>query len=56
MENNNNKIPYFYNEEDLYDFFAAQSQTTQEYFNDFRAKKEDILFENKMNKNVGITE
>ena len=46
MENNNNKIPYFYNEEDLYDFFAAQSQTTQEYFNDFRAKKEDILFEN----------
>ncbi len=45
ISTSNNKIPYFYNEEDLYDFFSAESQTTNEYFNEIRAKKEDIITE-----------
>ena len=39
--NKNNDIPKFFDEEDLYDFMRSASQTTQEYFKELKAKKED---------------
>ena len=65
--NNNNKIPYFWNEEELHDFFSSQSTLTQEYFQEIQANEEDRIFEekshetrdfefqNRMNKVLGIT-
>ena len=66
--NKNNEIPYFWNEEELHDFFSSQSTSTQEYFHQLSADKEDdrifeekshetrdFEFQNRMNRILGIT-
>ena len=66
--NKNNEIPYFWNEEDLHDFFSSQAISTQEYFHQIQANDEDdrifeeksneirdFEFQNRMNKVLGIT-
>ena len=70
MENKNinNENPYFWNEEELHDFFSSQSTSTQEYFYQIRANEEDdrifekkpketldFEFQNRMNRILGIT-
>ena len=61
----NNKIPYFWNEEEMHNFFSAKSQTTEEYFHSITADKEDRSFINvldiptgmkRLDKRLGITE
>ena len=44
-KNNNNEIPYFWNEEKLHEFFSSQS--TQEYFQQIQANEEDRIFDEK---------
>ena len=39
-----NKIPYFWDQEEMHDFFSAQAQSTQEYFQSLAAEKEDRSF------------
>ena len=53
MENKNinNEIPYFWNEEELHDFFSSQS--TQEYFQQIQANEENHIFEEKSNGTLG---
>jgi hypothetical protein len=60
-----NKIPYFWNEEEMHNFFSGNSQTTEEYFHSIAADKEDRSFINvldrptwmkRLDKRLGITE
>ena len=66
--NKNNEIPYFYNEEELHNFFSSQVNSTQEYlqqiqenekdysiFEEKSNKTLDFEFQNKMNKVLGIS-
>lgn len=44
MTKANNKIPHFWDQEEMHDFFSAQAQSTQEYFQTLAAEKEDRSF------------
>ena len=52
----NNKIPQFWDQEDLHDFFTAQAQTTQEYFQSLAAENEDRSLNERLDRSLGIVE
>ena len=52
----NNKIPHFWDQEEMHNFFTAQAQTTQEYFQSLAAEKEDQLSKERLDRTLGIGE
>ena len=40
----------------MHDFFSAQAQSTQEYFQSLAAEKEDQSFHDRMGKVLGVTD
>ena len=56
MTKTNSKIPQFWDQEDLHDFFTAQAQSTQEYFHRLAAENEDRSPNERLDRSLGIVE
>lgn len=52
----NNKMSYFWDEEEAHDFFSAHAQSTEEYFQSLAAEKEDHSFNDRLDRALGIVE